>query len=140
MDDSTDVVGRRIGAGLLDLIVLVVLLVVVGLIFGKGETSDNGASVNLEGVSALVWLLVAFLYYGVTEAMSGQTLGKRLLGIRVVKADGTKPSGGAIALRTVLRIIDGIAFYLVGLIFILATGRKRQRLGDIAAGTTVGRA
>lgn len=141
MEDSTDVLGRRIGAGLLDVIVLVVLLVVVGVIFGEDETSGSSASVTLEGVSALMWLLVSFLYYGITEAMTGQTLGKRLLGIRVVKADGGgKPGTGAIVLRTVLRIIDGILFYLVGLIFILATGKRRQRLGDLAGGTTVARA
>ena len=141
MDDSTDVLGRRIGAGLLDLIVLVVLLIVVGVIFGEDETSGSSMSVTLEGVSALVWLVVSWLYYGITEAMNGQTLGKRLLGIRVVKVDGGgKPSAGAIAIRTILRIVDGIAFYLVGLIVILATGQKRQRVGDLAAGTTVARA
>jgi uncharacterized RDD family membrane protein YckC len=139
-NDSTDVLGRRIGAGLLDLIVLVVLLIIVGVIFGKGETSGSSASVNLEGVSALVWILLAFAYYGVLEATTGQTLGKKLLGIRVAKLDGSKPSGGAVAARTVLRIVDGLLFYLVGLIVILATGQKRQRVGDLAGGTTVVRA
>jgi uncharacterized RDD family membrane protein YckC len=141
VNDPTDVLGRRIGAGLLDLIVLAVLLVIVGVIFGEGETGDGGASVTLEGVSALVWLLVSWLYYGITEAMTGQTLGKRLLGIRVVRAsDGGRPTTGAIVARTLLRIVDGILFYLVGLIAILATGRRRQRIGDLAAGTTVARA
>src|SRR5687767_12232612 len=123
MEDSTDVLGRRIGAGLIDVIVLVVLLVIVGVIFGEDETSGSSASVTLEGVSALVWVLVSFLYYGITEGMSGQTLGKRLLGITVVKANGGgKPGAGAIVVRTILRIVDGILFYLVGLIVILATG------------------
>lgn len=139
--DSTDVLGRRIGAGLIDVLVLLVLLVVVGVIFGEDETGGGSVGVTLEGVSALVFVLAAYLYYGITEAMSGQTLGKRLLGIRVVKADGGgKPGAGAIALRTILRIVDGIAFYLVGLIVILATGQRRQRVGDLAAGTTVARA
>ena len=64
--DDTDVLGRRIGAGLIDVIVLVVLLVIVGVIFGEDETSGSSASVTLEGVSALVWVLVSFLYYGMT--------------------------------------------------------------------------
>ena len=72
--------------------------------------------------------------------MTGQTLGKKLLGIRVVMAGGGTPGTGAIVVRTVLRIVDGFAFYLVGLIVILATGKKRQRLGDLAGGTTVARA
>ena len=140
MNDSTDVLGRRIGAGLLDLIVLFVLLIVVGVIFGEDETSGGSVSVTLEGVSALVWLLASFAYYGVLEAMGGQTLGKKLLGIKVAKLDGSEPGGGAIALRTILRIVDGFLFYLVGLIVILATGKKRQRVGDLAGGTTVVRA
>jgi uncharacterized RDD family membrane protein YckC len=138
MEDATDVLGRRIGAALLDLVVLFVLLIVVGVIFGEDETSGGSVSVTLEGASALVWIVVALLYYGVSEATSGQTLGKRLLAIRVVRLDGHgRPGAGAIAARTVLRIVDGFLFYLVGLIAILATGARRQRVGDLAAGTTV---
>jgi uncharacterized RDD family membrane protein YckC len=141
MDDPTDVLGRRIGAALVDLVALVVLLVVVGVIFGEGESSGSGASVTLEGLSALVWILVSFAYYGIPEAMSGQTLGKRLLGVKVVRLEGHgKPGNGAIVARTLLRIVDGFAFYLVGLVSILATGKRRQRVGDLAGATTVVRA
>jgi uncharacterized RDD family membrane protein YckC len=138
--DRTDVLGRRIGAGLLDLIVLFVLLIVVGIIFGEDESSGSSVSVSLEGLSAIVYFVLVLAYYGVLEATSGQTLGKKLLGIKVVRTDGGKPSAGQIAGRTLLRIIDGFLFYLVGLIAIIATGERRQRLGDLAAGTTVTKA
>ena len=47
----------------------------------------------------------------------------------------------AVALRTVLRIIDFLpAFYLLGLLVIGCSGRRRQRLGDLASHTTVRRA
>jgi uncharacterized RDD family membrane protein YckC len=140
-EDRTDVLGRRIGAALIDSLVLFVLFVVVGVLFGDSESSGSSASVNVEGLTFVLLLVLSLVYYGVLEGMNGQTLGKRLLGIRVVRADGGgKPSGGQIAGRTVLRIVDGILFYLVGLIAILATGERRQRLGDLAAGTTVKRA
>ena len=42
-----------------------------------------------------------------------------------------------IAVRTVLRVIDGLFMYLVGLVVMLVTGQRRQRLGDMAAGTMV---
>ena len=42
-----------------------------------------------------------------------------------------------IAVRTVLRVVDGIGLYIVGLIVMLATGQRRQRLGDMAAGTII---
>ena len=71
------------------------------------------------------------------EGYLGQTLGKRLLGIKVVRADsGGVPGLGAAALRTVLRIIDGIFFYLVAFISVLAS-QKNKRLGDMVAHTLV---
>ena len=54
-----------------------------------------------------------------------------------MRTDGSRPGAGQIATRTVLRLIDGIFFYLVGFVAILATGHRRQRLGDLAAKTTV---
>ena len=71
----------------------------------------------------------------------GQTLGKQLLGLRVVRADGSRLSVPAIAVRTLLRIVDWLpARCLVGFLAMLATGERRQRLGDLAARTRVARA
>jgi hypothetical protein len=42
-----------------------------------------------------------------------------------------------IAVRSVLRLVDGLGLYLVGLITMLASGERRQRLGDMAAKTIV---
>jgi len=138
--DSTDVVGRRIGAGLVDFAVLFVLFVVLGLILGDSEAGEGRVSVNLNGGPALIFLALSLLYYFACEAASGRTLGKLLLGVRVVSADGLRAGPGQVAARTALRLIDGILFYLVGLIAILATGERRQRLGDLAAKTVVTRA
>ena len=67
-----------------------------------------------------------------------ELVGKVALGLRVVRTDGSKPSGGSVAVRTLLRLIDGLPFlYLVGVVCILATGQRRQRVGDLAADTTV---
>ena len=136
-EDRTEVVGRRIGAALIDLIVVFVLGIVLALAIGDTESGDGHASFKLEGASAFVWLVLALAYYGVAEAISGQTIGKRLLSVRVVGADGDAAGSGQIAIRTILRLVDGIAFYLVGLVVVLATGERRQRLGDLAAKTRV---
>jgi uncharacterized RDD family membrane protein YckC len=42
-----------------------------------------------------------------------------------------------VAVRTVLRVIDGLFLYLVGLVVMLVTGERRGRLGDLAAGTMI---
>ena len=50
------------------------------------------------------------------------------------------PAPGSVGLRTVLRVVDGLPFlYLVGFVAMLATGARRQRLGDLAARTLVTR-
>src|SRR5207249_3083970 len=76
-------------------------------------------------------------YHFVMETLFGQTFGKRRRGLRVVKRDGTAASASAIAARTVFRIVDAQMIYLVGLITMVITGQRRQRLGDLAAGTIV---
>jgi uncharacterized RDD family membrane protein YckC len=67
----------------------------------------------------------------------GQTIGKRLLRLRVVDAHGLKVQFSQIVIRNLLRPIDMLpAFYMVGGIACLVT-RKCQRLGDVAANTVV---
>ena len=69
--------------------------------------------------------------------MNGQSLGKKVLGIKVVKLDGTQPGIGSYFLRSIMRIIDmQISNGVVALITIAVTD-KSQRIGDMAAGTTV---
>ena len=79
----------------------------------------------------------ALYYYFACESGGGQTLGKKVMRIRVVRTDGRDASMGQIAVRTVLRVIDGLFLYLVGLIVMLATGKRRGRLGDLAGDTMV---
>jgi hypothetical protein len=65
------------------------------------------------------------------------TLGKRMVGIRVVEEDGDYVGFGAAVVRNLLRLVDGaLTGYLAGLIAVLVTSRN-QRLGDLAAGTVV---
>jgi uncharacterized RDD family membrane protein YckC len=136
-----DPLGRRLGAALIDLALLAVLFIAFALVFGETETEEGTVSLSLNGVGALVYFALALLYYFAFEASIGRTVGKLFLSLRVVAADGGRPSGVAIALRTLLRIVDWLPlFYLAGFIAMLATGTRRQRLGDLAAKTGVVRA
>jgi hypothetical protein len=82
-------------------------------------------------------LAINLSYHFVMETACGQTFGKRWKNLRVVKRDGSPAGASAIAARTVFRIIDAQFLYLVGLITMVITGKKRQRVGDLAAGTVV---
>jgi uncharacterized RDD family membrane protein YckC len=117
---------KRVAAALIDLAVLFGFGFVLGLL-GGGRTP---------GIT-LVLLAWALYYYFALEMMTGQTLGKRAMGIKVVRSDGSPADMRAIGIRTVLRLIDGFAFYLVGLVVMLATKDRRQRLGDLAGDTVV---
>jgi len=86
----------------------------------------------------LILNLPAFLYYVLLETfMNGKTVGKGLMHIRVVKLDGSEPNFSSYFVRWILRIVD-VVFTSggVAVMTILLRG-KGQRVGDIAAGTTV---
>ena len=115
--------------------------IVFALLTGGGyaETGDGyaNAGVNVGG-GKVFWLLLALGlgYYVVCEAATGATLGKRMVGIRVVSEDGQRLTFVAAVVRNLLRLVDCLFFYLVGAIFAL-TSPRGQRLGDRAAHTLV---
>jgi uncharacterized RDD family membrane protein YckC len=134
----------RFVAVLLDaIIVFFPLSIVVGLLNG-GWYSEHGpgyanAGINVGGNA--FWFLLAFGvgYYVLCEAATGATLGKRMVGIRVVDEDGDRLTLGASIVRNLLRLVDALFFYLVGFLFAV-TSKRGQRLGDRAAHTIVVRA
>jgi len=136
-----DLLGLRIAAALIDLALLAGILAILAAAVGQADLSGGNFSVDLTGTWAVVFLALALGYYFVLEAWAGQTVGKRLLGLRVLSAGGARPSVRAVAGRTLLRIVDWLpALYLAGFITMLATGTRRQRVRDLAARTAVARA
>jgi uncharacterized RDD family membrane protein YckC len=135
--DLQDLLWQRISAALIDLAVLLGVFFVLSVATG-GASWDQGPSFYLTGGAAILFLALVLGYYFALEAAFGQTVGKYLLGLRVVRPDGSRPSTSAITVRTVLRIVDWLPLlYLVGFITMLATGTRRPRLGDLAARTRV---
>jgi uncharacterized RDD family membrane protein YckC len=139
------VTGRRIVAALLDIIPLAVLFLVMAAALGdfgdKGDKGDTSSfSVGLSGGPAALYFVLTLVYFIVLEGLAARTLGKLIMGLKVVKVDGGRADWGAIILRNVLRIIDGLpVLYVVGLIAVAVT-EKNQRLGDLAGGTLIVRA
>ena len=140
-------VGRRAAAIVIDGLIFVPLLVFLFVRFGTDTTqvwtSDSGATRvernwSLEGPPFFFFLAAWLVYFTVMEAWRGATVGKLILGLRVAMADGAPLTVRAAIIRNVLRVVDGLFFYLVGAIFAW-TSPLRQRLGDRAAGTIVHR-
>jgi uncharacterized RDD family membrane protein YckC len=124
---------RRVVAGVVDLAILALGAAVI-LFAGDALSGDSS---NIQGALTAVILGWTLYYYFALESGDGQTVGKKLMKLRVVRADGRPAGMSEIAVRTILRVVDGVGLYIVGLIVMLATGERRQRIGDLAAGTIV---
>lgn len=104
----------------------------------------NGATflllqLNDSIIVTLIALLIWIPYYAVLEGTRGQTIGKMLLGLQVVKADGSAMDIGTGFIRTLLRFVDWFPYaipYLLGAILIW-TSSEQTRLGDRVAKTLV---
>lgn len=128
---------KRVGAALLDIAILGVVFALVSVVAGGASAGYGELSLALEGSSALAFAAIALAYFFVGEAAAGRTPGKQIVGLRVVRTDGTPAGPGPILVRTLLRIVDQLpVLYLVGFVVMLVTGRQ-QRLGDLAAQTHV---
>ena len=125
-------VGIRAGATIIDIVIFWVFSFLVAIV--TGDASGAGFALGT-GASCLVGI-IAIAYYVVMEQMYGGTVGKLALGLKVVKIDGTAMDWQTAIVRTLLRIVDGLFFYLVGAILVW-TSPTKQRLGDKVAKTLV---
>ncbi|WP_394749748.1 RDD family protein [Spongiimicrobium salis] len=125
--------GDRMLAYIIDSFVIVVYIILTILLLAFLE-------IDFADMWALYLLLnlPAFLYYVLMETFTnGKTVGKSLMSLRVVKLDGSKPNFASYFIRWILRIFDvALTSGGVAVLTILIRGNG-QRVGDIAAGTTV---
>jgi uncharacterized RDD family membrane protein YckC len=89
-------------------------------------------------VLGVVYSLISIFYDLVAEVFfNGQSLGKYALKIRVVNINGARPTLGQFLLRWVFRLVDFILTVGIGAVISVAVSEKKQRIGDMVAGTTV---
>ena len=134
-------VGERMLASLLDFLIKVAYVIVVAYVF-----------FNLLGISRIIdkldfWsqmaIVILFFFpvmiYSVTleSIFEGQTIGKKLIKIKVVKIDGYQAGFGDYLIRWLFRLVENnLMGGLIGLVAMLVSN-KTQRMGDVAAGTAV---
>ncbi|MDF7813561.1 RDD family protein [Hymenobacter sp. YC55] len=127
-------VGERILAAIIDNLILIAWIVAWVLLFSSLQLQGDTRLVILV---LLVGLPVVFYHLVCEVFFNGQSLGKKARHIKVIRLDGTQPSLGDYLLRWVLRIVDtGFMSGLIAVIVVASNGRG-QRLGDLAAGTSV---
>lgn len=123
----------RVFATLIDYVVILGYIITLSLMMYLTALGDDA------GIAVLVLIFVPTMFYDLLFEMfmNGQSIGKKLMNIKVIKVDGTQPSFLSYFLRWILRLVDIVLFSpAVGVVTILING-KGQRLGDIAANTTV---
>lgn len=131
--------GDRFIALLLDCAVVLLACAVIDVWAFMKLGVVSGAELRVTTASILVGgslsVLISFLYVWILEASFGCTLGKAMVGIGVVN-DSQRSSWAASAIRNLLRVVDGIGFYLIGAL-VACCSKFRRRIGDLCAGTYV---
>ncbi|MFL9830317.1 RDD family protein [Flavobacterium sp. ST-87] len=132
-------VGERMGAYALDLVIKIAYLFTVFYIFYWLKLDRIFGGDRWTIMSVMMILALPYVFYSlVLETLfEGQTLGKKICKIKVVKIDGYQASFGDYIIRWLFRLIDFISSSgLVGLTAMIIS-EKTQRLGDMASGTAV---
>jgi uncharacterized membrane protein SpoIIM required for sporulation/uncharacterized RDD family membrane protein YckC len=137
-------IGSRGTAAAIDASISIGALLALALILGfaaayTGVRVDrmNPSTAWIEAAYVIAVFVVNWGYYVIFEGIwDGQTPGKRIMKLRVVRDGGFSITFGASAVRNLLRVIDAVGLYLVGIVVAL-TNSSRKRLGDIVAGTFV---
>ena len=127
LEYETGSIGERFVAAILDRLFIFFWLMIWGLIIGALDINFSVWLVVIVGAPVLFYFLLCELLF------NGQSVGKRIMSVRVAKIDGTVPSFGDYFIRWVFRLVDNVAVAIVCMMFTA----KCQRLGDLAAKTCV---
>ncbi len=130
---ATAGVGYRILAWLVDGLIVTAYLYLVVQVMGQLDVGGDGSTTVF-----IILFLPILLYHLLWEVFfEGRTPGKMVVKIRVARLDGAQPTLGQYMLRWLLRWVDVTFSSGAVAIIAVAVTRSAQRLGDVAAGTTV---
>jgi uncharacterized RDD family membrane protein YckC len=117
---------------IIDNIIIGIIIGAIGSIIGFGMMTQKMVSWWI----GLLYFVIYIGYFTFLEGSKGQTIGKMVTKIKVVREDGKPIDMNQALTRNILRIIDGLFAYLIGAILIWRSDKK-QRLGDNIAKTIV---
>lgn len=123
-------IGIRFVSLVIDSLIISIIFGALGSILGAGMMRHGSWSVGLLSFAFYI------AYYTYLEGTRGQTIGKMITKIKVVREDGRPIDMEQAFKRNILRVIDGFFVYLIGAVLIWRSD-KQQRLGDTLAKTVV---
>ncbi len=132
--------GERVLARLLDLAFFAAYTVLMYVIFGKLLSTFSGSLQTEIGTAIFLLIPIPVITYTLwcETLFNGRSFGKMILGLKVVKTDGTPAGLGDFAFRWITRILEGETGIFTALALPVALiSNKSQRIGDMIAGTIV---
>ncbi|WP_163514420.1 RDD family protein [Gelidibacter japonicus] len=125
-------VGERLMAFIIDMLIKIGYITILNMSLGAFQDMDQWSQI---GINTLLGLPIVFYTLVLEALLEGQTIGKKIMKIKVVKIDGYQASLADYVVRWFFRIVD---IYIFGLgFFVILFSKRSQRLGDMAAGTSV---
>jgi uncharacterized RDD family membrane protein YckC len=126
-------VGDRIVATIVDRLIIIAYIIILIIIASQSKFTGDIMQLYI-----FVASLPVMFYSLLSEVfMNGQTLGKRIMRIKVISINGNQPSFSQYLMRWLFRIIDLWMTGNILAVIMVAVNDKRQRLGDVVAGTTL---
>lgn len=122
----------RILASFIDFLILWSILMILGYFFGTPLRGELGYGIT--GLPTLFLILSAIFLWPISEAIWGQTIGKRIIGLKVTDINHNPIGMKKAFIRFFWGCIDCI--FLIGLIIAL-NNKDNKRIGDLIAGTIV---
>ena len=130
-------VGERIVASIIDFLIMIGYFIAIFFLFMWLLDVTDGTDLYFPVAYGVIFFLPIFFYHLLCETfLNGQSFGKKIMKMRVVKLDGSQAGIGSFFLRWILAPIDYFLYGAVGIVTMIING-KGQRLGDLAAHTTV---
>lgn len=128
--------GERVLARLIDMVIFI-LVFILGVFLASISVLVNSSGLGFI-ISVSIYAALLVFYDLICEIfMNGQSIGKRIMKIKVISLDGGRPTVSQYLMRWLFRIIDfGVGGGVCAIICVAVT-EKHQRLGDVVAGTTL---
>src|SRR6476620_8574599 len=125
--------GERIVASIIDLVILVGYIILMGMFTNFSDELNY----KYGWVYLFLFLPVTFYSLLCETLLDGQSVGKKVMGIKVISLNGNPASFGQYLIRWLFRLVDLWIGSFVLAVILIAVSEKHQRIGDIVAGTAV---
>lgn len=123
---------KRVIAVIIDHAILLISFYAIYTQLWQGDINNVAVSTN----QFIIFTAITIGYFFSLEWLFHKSIGKKIMGLKVIRITGQSPDLLSSLIRNIIRPIDFIGFYLLGLIFITYSDLN-QRLGDMIAGTYV---